>query len=333
VRTIWLSAILSRGDHRLVPVAPWVAKRLWTREVTTGAAVTRGDCTDDRLAIVRRRLRKDTRWAPFAAALQQSTVRVYDRSTARVPVDSTSASGYATVRAGGLCQCGHSKDERPDLPQVQVRQAVLDPLGIPLATAVVSGERADAPLSRPCMERVPARVGRHGLLSVGDSTMASRDTRARSAAAGAFSLCPWPQGQREEGELAAALAAVRHGAHGLSMVMREGPQGQPEGIAAGSEYPVALSLKGEGRVESWPERRVVVRSVRQAQAAEAALRARVAKARAQREALNQRGRGKQRLETGSACRQAVVAIGQRSSVADLLWLRLPQHHIPRPVRA
>jgi hypothetical protein len=29
----------------------------------------------------------------------------------------------------------------------------------------------------------------------------------------------------------------------------------------------------------------------------------------------------------------VVAIGQRSSVADLLWLRLPQHHIPRPVRA
>jgi transposase len=30
VSTIWLSSILSRGDHRLVHVEPWVAKRLWT---------------------------------------------------------------------------------------------------------------------------------------------------------------------------------------------------------------------------------------------------------------------------------------------------------------
>ena len=41
----------------------------------------------------------------------------------------------------------------------------------------------------------------------------------------------------------------------------------------------------------------MVRSVRHAQAAEAALRARVAKAMAQIEALNQRGRGKKRFET------------------------------------
>jgi hypothetical protein len=183
------------------------------------------------------------------------------------------------------------------------------------------------------MERVQARVGRHGLLYVGDSKMASRDTRARIAAAGDFYLCPWPQGQREEGELDAALAAVRHGEHGLSTVIREGSQGQPEVIAEGYEYPVAMSLKGEGRVESWPERRVVVRSVRQAQAAEAALRARVAKAIAHIEALNQRGRGKKCFETVSAFRQAVVAIVQRSSVEDLLWFRLTQHNIPRPVRA
>src|SRR5436190_20905882 len=41
VSTIWLSAILSRGDHRLVHVEPWVAKRLWTLGTTTGQAVTR----------------------------------------------------------------------------------------------------------------------------------------------------------------------------------------------------------------------------------------------------------------------------------------------------
>ncbi len=68
------------------------------------------------------------------------------------------------MREGGLCQCGHSKDYRPDVPQVKVMQAVLDPLGRPLATDVVSGERADAPRSLPCIARGPARVGRRGLL-------------------------------------------------------------------------------------------------------------------------------------------------------------------------
>jgi transposase len=212
-------------------------------------------------------------------------------------------------------------------------QAVLDPLGMPLATDVVSGERADDPLYMPCIARVQASMGRHGLLDVGDCKMASHDTRARIAAAGAFYLCPLPQVQLNEGEFDAALAAVGHGARGLSAVVRDGPQGQPEVIAEGYEYPVALSLKGEGQGASWTERRLVVRSVRQAHAAEAALRARVAQALAQIEALNQRGRGKKRFETVSAFRQAVVAIVQHYSVEDLLWFRLTQHNIPRPVRA
>jgi len=127
VSTIGLSAILSRGDHRLVHVEPWVAKRLGTVGATTGQAVKRVDCPDDRLEIVRRRLRDDTRWGACASALHQHTGRVDDLSTARVHVDSTSARAYATGTAGGLCPFGHSKDDRPDLPHVKVMQAVLDP--------------------------------------------------------------------------------------------------------------------------------------------------------------------------------------------------------------
>src|SRR5919108_1989051 len=173
VSTIWLSSILSRGDHRLVHVAPWVATRLWTLGVTTGQAVMRADFTDDRLESVLRYLSDDTRWAAFEATLNQQTVRGYDLATARVHVDSTSASAYATVSEEGLFQLGQSKDHRPALPQVKVMQDVLDPLGMPLATDVVSGERADAPLSMPCLARVQASVGRHGLLDVGDCKMAS----------------------------------------------------------------------------------------------------------------------------------------------------------------
>jgi transposase len=177
VTTIWLSSILSRGDHRLVHVEPWVAKRLWTLRATTGQAVERLDFTDDRLEIVLQRLHDDTRWAAFESALNQHPVRVYELPTERVHVDSTSASAYTTVTENGLFQFGHSKDYRPDLPQVKVMQAVLDPLGMPLATDVVSGERADDPLYMPCIQRVQASVGRRGLLYVGDCKMASRATR------------------------------------------------------------------------------------------------------------------------------------------------------------
>jgi len=300
VSTLWLSAMVSRGDHRLGHGAPGVAKRLWPLGVTTGQAVMRVDCPEDRLEIVLRRLRDDPRWAAFASALNPHTVRVYDRSTARGHSASTSARVYATVSEGGLGQFGHSKDERPDVPQGTVRQAVLDPLGMPLATEGVAGERADAPLSMPGIARGQASVGRHGRLDVGDGKMASRDTRARIAAAGDFSLCPLPQGQLAQGACDAALEAGCHGEAGLSAVVRDGPQGPPEVIAEGAASPVAMRQKGAGQGESGTERRWVVRSVRQAHAAEAARRARVAKAMGQSEALTQRGRGTKRCETVSA---------------------------------
>ena len=74
-------------------------------------------------------------------------------------------------------------------------------------------------------------------------------------------------------------------------------------------------------------------SVRHAHAAEATLRARVAKALAQIEALNQRGRGRKRFETVSALRQAVVAIVQRYGVEHLVWFRVTPHVTARSVRA
>ena len=333
VATIWLSSILSRGDHRLVHVEPWVGNRLWMLRATTGQAVERLDFTDDRLEIVLHSLHDDTRWTAFESVLNRHTVRVYELPTARVHVDSTSASGYTTVSENGLFQFGHSKDYRPDLPQVKVMQAVLDPLGMPLATDVVSGERADDPLYVPCIRRVQESLGRHGLLYVGDCKMAARETRACLAAQGDFYLCPLPAVQLAEGELDKALEAVWNGEQALSPVVRERQDGKPELIAEGYDYRVPMSLAVAGALQSWTERRVVVRSVRQAQASERALRARVAKAMAAVEALNQCGRGKKRFEEVSALRQTVVTIVQHYGVEEFLWLRYRQHATPRVVRA
>ncbi len=333
VSTVWLSSILSRGDHRLVHVEPWVATRLGTLRIATAQVLDRLDFTDDRLESVLRQLSDDSRWAQFESRLNQHTIRVYDLSTERVHVDSTTASVYTSVSAEGLFQFGHSKDHRPDLPQVKVMQAVLDPLGMPLATDVVSGERADDPLYVPCIQRVQASVGRRGLLFVGDCKMAAQDTRAFIAVAGDYSLCPLPQPQLAEGELEQALAPVWSGVQPLQSVLREQERGEPKLIAQGYERHVPMSADVEGTRQTWTERRLVVRSLRHAEAAEAALRARVTRAKAQVEALARRGRGRKRFDAIAPLRQAVTAIVQRHRVEDFLWLRYDEHITTRPRRA
>ena len=130
-----------------------------------------------------------------------------------------------------------------------------------------------------------------------------------------------------------ALEALGRGAPPRRPGTREGPPGAREGSAEGDEETGALRQPRGEPGPPWTERRWGVRSVRQAPAAEAARRARVAKALAPLEALNPRGGGHQRLETGAACRQAVVALGPEQPVEPLGGWRLPRQTPPRPVRA
>jgi len=50
------------------------------------------------------------------------------------------------------------------LRQIKAMMATLDPLGLPLALEVVSGEQADDPLYVPIIDRVLVCLGRQGLL-------------------------------------------------------------------------------------------------------------------------------------------------------------------------
>lgn len=64
---------------------------------------------------------------------------------------------------GGLFQFGHSKDD-PSLPQIKIMTGALDPLGMPLATDVVSGEQTDDCLYVPIIHRIHAVLQKHGVL-------------------------------------------------------------------------------------------------------------------------------------------------------------------------
>jgi len=144
------------------------------------------------LGDVLRALSDDARWEAFEGALNRRLLRVYDLNPERVLLDTTTASGHWTVTPGGLFQLGHSKNRRPDLPQVKVKLATL---GMPLATVVVSGERADDHLHIPAIGQVGESLGRRGLLYIGDCKMTAPATRAFVQAGGDFYLCPLSQNQ------------------------------------------------------------------------------------------------------------------------------------------
>ena len=150
---------------------------------------------------------------------------------------------------------------------------------------------------------------------------------------GAYYLCPLPQAQLAAGELETVWEAIERGDLTLSPVDRASPEGELQRIAEGHERQVQLTGEANGESPSWTERRLVVRSLRHAKVSEASLRTRVAKAQAQVEALNQRGRGRKRFEEIEELRQAATAIVQRHQVEDLLWLRYDQQCTSHPVRA
>src|SRR5713226_2907295 len=212
---VWLAHILSEGDHRMNQVQAWAAHRINTLSTCTGQEVREGSFRDDRLALVLDALSDEQKWQQFETALNRQLIRVYDLKPKRVRVDSTTVSGYWTVTEEGLFQFGYSKDHRPDLPQLKVMLSALDPLGLPVATQVVSGERADDPLYIPAIEQVSASLQEHGLLYVGDCKMAALETRAFVQAQQDYYLCPVSNKQLPDAALAAYLQPIWVGKQAL----------------------------------------------------------------------------------------------------------------------
>jgi transposase len=318
VAVVWLAYLLSEGDHRLNSVQGWAAGLLMTLRVCLGAMNVRElDVSDDRLCLVLDRLGgDDAAWEAYEQAQTATLLRVYDLKARRVRIDSTTAKSYVGVTEGGLFQFGHSKEHRPDLPQLKINQSTLDPLGLPLSTTVVSGERADDPLYVPEMRKVQAILKQPGVLYVGDCKMAALATRAYLAASDDHYLCPLSAVQMPAATLRALLEPVWTGKQALTPVHRAPvtASDQPQHIANGFSYGVTLT-SAEGL--AWQEQRLVVQSLKQAAAQQKRLDQRLHQAEQDLAGLNQRGRGHKRLDEAQA-RAAVDAILTPHEVGTIL---------------
>ena len=331
--TIWLGHILSQADHRLNRVQDWVARHQETLCRCTGPALGELDFSDDRLAAVLRYLQEDNAWVGYEQSQGECLLRVYELGGERVRLDTTTASTYQGESVAGLFRRGVSKDHRPDLAQVKAMLATLDPLGLPLATAVVDGSRADDPLYEPAIAQVRATLKRTGVLYIGDSKMGAQSTRASLAAHGDYYLLPLSATQLPEAEVAAYLQPVWEGRQALRPIVRTTADGESVVVAEGYESATTLEVvTDEGQGVVWNERRLIVRSLSHAASQEAALCERLAKAQAALEALPRSQRGKKRLGSLAEYQQAIEDILSRYQVAGLLDVQCTETFIERPVR-
>jgi Transposase len=226
------------------------------------------------------------------------------------------------VTPDGLCQLGHSKDGRPDLPQVKINMSTLDPLGLPLTITVVSGEKADDPLYLPEIRKVQATLEKSGVTYVGDSKMAALETRATIAGSNDFYLCPLPNVQMPKSELEKILAPVWDKTQALTPINRpsDDPNATPDTVAEGFSFEVVKTTIVDGQTLSWSERRFVVLSFKFADSQADALRKRLDKAIEEIEKLNERRQGKKCFTAETELRNFVDAIIKKYRIEGLLVL-------------
>jgi len=188
---IWLAYILTEGDHRKVSVETYLKGMQHTLSYLTAQGIEPLDFSDDRLSHLLKHLSKKAYWYQIEQDLNARSIEVYDVAQEVIRCDATTVSGEHEVTTDGLFQFGHSKDD-PTRPQIKVMMGSLDPLGMPLSTDVVSGERADDGLYLPIIKRIRSGLRTPGLLFVGDCKMSALDTRAYLVGHQDWYLSPLP---------------------------------------------------------------------------------------------------------------------------------------------
>lgn len=198
--------------------------------------------------------------------------------------------------------------------------ASLDPLGLPLATEVLSGEHADDPVYLPIIARVRDGLQKHGLLYVGDCKMAALQTRATLQAQEDFYLYPLAAVQLPPEQLHQAIEAQRKLGASLVQVMRTDERGALTCLAQGYETRQTLSTLVDDHQETWEDRCLLVQN--RLQQTQQALTA-----------LTVRRQGKPRLTEQRAVEVETSEILTHFRVEGLLRVQIQEHVHERSVRA
>jgi transposase len=317
----WLAYILSQADHRKSAVRDWANGMPHTLAHLLGHPLRDVEFSDDRLGGVLYRLSDDETWDAIERSLWTATVTVYELELAGIRLDSTTSYGYHRVSDEGVMQRGHSKDHRPDLPQLKVMAAAAEPSGHLIACDVHAGQCADDPLYTPLLQRVRGIVGRPGLLYAGDCKMAALATRAEIAAHHDFYLMPLPRTGETATQVESWITAIVEGVQEATLLW----DGERM-LGAGYEFARPLRAMVDGAPVGWTERVQIVRSPTLAQRQQATLEKRLAAAEEELRALTPPpGRGKRPLRDADTLQAAITRVLERHDVAGLLTATWERH--------
>ena len=325
VALVFVAYVLMCCTHFLSPMQEWARRHVQSLSQALGKPVRAADFTDERLALVLGCLGAEATSVSVGAeagsaseqieqALGQHVLRAYALPSDTARIDMTTVSvHHGPSDDDGLMRFGHSKDHRPDLRQFKEVLGTLDPVGLPLATATVSGEQADDPLYLPIWERMVATLGRPDFLVVGDCKLASLANRAQIQRGGGIYLAPLPMTGNSPAELQAWVRKPPAAPQAIRLP-RQAPTDPPVGQGFELALECSWSDPDSHAALHWTERRLVVQSAAHAQRQQAALRARLSKAESALRALK------------PASEQAVLearvqAILTRHSVSDYLDVR------------
>lgn len=320
VALVFVAYVLMCCTHFLSPMQAWASKHLVSLSQALNKPVREADFTDDRLGVVLSRLGDDATQSgeQLELKLGQHLVRAYELPTETVRIDMTTVSVYHHPETeDGLMKFGRSKDHRPDLRQFKQVLGTLDPVGVPLATAIVSGEQADDPQYVPTWKRLVAVIGHADFLTVGDCKLASLANRAQIQAGDGFYMAPLPMTGNTPTELEAWILQPPSTPRAIRLpdqARREPPIGQ------GFEVKVECTWQNPDTAETviWMERRLVLQSEAHAQRQQAGLRDRLTKAETALRALKP-AREQADLE------KRTHALLTRYAVSDYLEVRYVEH--------
>ena len=315
---IWLAYIVTEGDHRKVSVETYLKGMKHTLSRLTAQVIEPLDFSDDRLSHLLKHLSKPAYWHQIERDLNERSIEIYDLAQDVIRCDATTVSGEHEVTEGGLLQFGQSKDD-PTRPQIKVMMGALDPLGMPLSTDVLSGERADDGLYIPIMERIRTGLKTTSLLFVGDCKMSALETRAYLARHQDWYLSPLPlTGATAEAMDAWITAGVTKGEAGeLERIWRTNDRGQEVLAAEGYEFERTCCAPVGGA--AWSEQVLVLRSPMHAHQQAAGLEKRLSHAEATLAALTPpRGRGQRQITDEATLLAAIDRVLTAHRVDGLL---------------
>lgn len=320
----WIAYILSESDHRKSPVELWAVKHQKTLESVFGKPLRPHEFSDDRLGIAVKNLAASN-WPGLEGDLFISSFEIYALPTHTIHLDTTATCGHHTTTDGGLMQMGHSKDYRPDLPQLKIMAAVTQPLNFPVATTIVPGNQADDVLYWQIILRVKENIHHIGLLFVGDCKMASLDVRLRIGHAKDFYLTPLPKNRGNAQDWPAwietALEKARTG--GLTMIYKTVEEGEePEAIARGYEFTRTLAGDVDGESVTFTERVQVVQSFAQQKSQKTKLRKGLEQAEQELAGLTIGGKGRKVFRRKKDLQAAIAQIEEKHKVEGLLRITI-----------